>query len=216
MCPHFSLLLLALAAVRSSALWSTPASVDHKYNDLSSYQTPSNDTTACFKSCLATELCVGWVFMPTGPACGGANATCWLKSSMGPAEAAPCRLSGYVPSALLPQAFSTATVGTVAPKGWLKDELQVQATGLTGFLAHFWADIQNSSFIGGKADGGLHERTPYWLNGLVPASYLTQDANLVALREEYLGYIIEHQDASGWIGPDDLASDGNQCECVKE
>ena len=185
------------------------ANVDFKDNDLSSYTTSDNTTLSCFSSCMATEGCAGWVFCPAG-ACCGVNATCWLKAVMGEATPAACRVSGFSPSTLAPQAFSTPPVGSATPTGWLKDELVVQATGLTGYLAHFWPDIANSSFIGGTHDGGLHERAPYWLNGLVPASYLTNDANLVAQRAQYMNYIIEHQDPSGWIGLDDMPKDGNQ------
>ena len=32
-------------------------------------------------------------------------------------------------------------------------------------------------WIGGSGDGGLHERTPYWLNGIVPLAFLLRNAN---------------------------------------
>ena len=128
----------------------------------------------------------------------------------GNCTANPCRISGYLPSVLTPPAFVTTPVGAVTPAGWLKDELDVQAAGLSGFLPKFWADIANSSWIGGTADGGLHERTPYWMNGIVPLSYLTGDPNLIALREQYIGAIMAAQAPSGWLGIDDLATDGNQ------
>ena len=44
--------------------------------------------------------------------------------------------------------------------------LTLQAEGLTGHLAQFWNDVMNSVWIGGSGDGGLHERTPYWLYAL--------------------------------------------------
>lgn len=44
----------------------------------------------------------------------------------------------------------------------------------------------------------------------MPLSYQTQDAHLVAQRVAYLSYIRDHQDASGWIGLDDMPTDGNQ------
>ena len=200
-------LFLALAA---HAKWSDGiVGVDFMYDDIRSYSTPDNSTLDCYNSCVAHgPSCVGWVLIPSG--CGGVNATCYLKAAMGAATPNACRISGFTPAALAPQALETAPVGAVTPAGWLAAELGVVASGLMGALPHFWADIMNSSFIGGRADGGLHERAPYWLNGLVPASYLTGDANLVALREQYLGYIMDHQDASGWIGPDDMPKDGNQ------
>lgn len=40
----------------------------------------------------------------------------------------------------------------------------------------FWNDISNSIWIGGNGDGGLHERAPYWLNGIVPLAALLQNA----------------------------------------
>ena len=55
--------------------------------------------------------------------------------------------------------------------GWLLKQLETQADGLSGALPHFWNDIQSSSWVGGHGDTGLHERTPYWLNGFVPLAY---------------------------------------------
>lgn len=203
------LLVLFIALPLSSALWSDGVQgIDLYGNDLSSFSTPDNTTLSCYSACIKVPSCVAWVLIPSGP-CGGENATCYQKASAANGTVNACRISGFTPAALLPQALETAPVGAVQPLGWLAAELNVVASGLMGGLPHFWADIANSSFIGGRADGGLHERTPYYLNGLVPASYLTQDANLVALRQQYLGYIIDNQDASGWIGPDDLR-DGNQ------
>jgi hypothetical protein len=200
--------LLGLLAA-AAALWSDGVpDLDFKFNDIASQSTPDNSTLSCYKACVATPRCVAWVLIPAG--CGGANATCYQKSAAVNGTAAACRIAGFTPAALAPQALETAPVGSVTPQGWLAAELRVVAGGLMGALPHFWPDIANSTFIGGKADGGLHERAPYWLNGLVPASYLTGDANLVALRESYLGYIVDHQAPSGWIGPDDLAADGNQ------
>ena len=77
-----------------------------------------------------------------------------------------------------------------------------------GHLPLFWADVMNSSWVGGHADGGLHERTPYWLNGCVPLAYQLGDPNLIGLVNKYVDYILSHQAEDGWLGPDD-AKDGN-------
>jgi hypothetical protein len=192
-------LLAGLSCRPSLAAWSDGVSgLDFKYNDLTSFADPSNSSLRCFNACVsAGTSCAGWVFCPAG-ACCGANATCWLKSALVNATAATCRIAGVTPNALSPPIVAPPRVGAVAPLGWLKSELNVQANGLTGYLADFWPDIANSSFIGGTADGGLHERTPYWLNGLVPLSYLTGDARTSQQRDSYLNYIIEHQTAEGW------------------
>eukprot|EP00656_Telonema_subtile_P010083 TRINITY_DN14812_c0_g2_i3.p1 TRINITY_DN14812_c0_g2~~TRINITY_DN14812_c0_g2_i3.p1 ORF type:complete len:461 (+),score=86.55 TRINITY_DN14812_c0_g2_i3:104-1486(+) len=79
-------------------------------------------------------------------------------------------------AALQPHAWKPLPVGSVTPKGWLLTQLKLQADGLSGHLSQFWPDIQQSIWIGGSADGGLHERAPYWLNGIVPLAFLLENA----------------------------------------
>ena len=76
---------------------------------------------------------------------------------------------------LKPRAFKPLPVGSVTPTGWLATQLELQAQGLTGHLSQFWDDVMNSAWIGGDADGDLHERTPYWLNGMVPLAFLQKN-----------------------------------------
>jgi len=80
-------------------------------------------------------------------------------------------ISGTATTTLQPRAFTPLRTGSTTPQGWLAKQLSLQAEGLTGHLSLFWADVEDSSWIGGKADEGLHERTPYWLNGMVPLTY---------------------------------------------
>jgi len=77
--------------------------------------------------------------------------------------------------------------------------LQLQADGMAGHLDEFWPDVADSAWIGGTAEGW--ERAPYWLDALVPLSALLNDDRLIAKVERWIGYLIEHQDADGWIGP---------------
>jgi hypothetical protein len=159
----------------SPGWWAGDSGIDFPYNDLTSFPLPSNDTRDCFDACLGNMECVGWVVAPAG--CNGATATCWLKAAMPNATQQSCRLSGYVPSALGAKAFNPPPVGSVAPAGWLLREAWLQSQGLSGFLFYFWPDIQSSVWIGGGDDGGLHERGPYWLNGVVPLAYQLAAAN---------------------------------------
>ena len=80
-------------------------------------------------------------------------------------------------SSLAPRKFEPTATGSVTPSGWLLAQLQLQADGLSGHLSMFWPDIQKSVWVGGGGDGGLHERTPYWLNGIVPLAFLLRNAN---------------------------------------
>ncbi len=54
---------------------------------------------------------------------------------------------------LLSKAYQPLPLGSIQPKGWLEVQLRIQAEGLTGHLDEFWPDIQDSGWIGGKAEG---------------------------------------------------------------
>jgi DUF1680 family protein len=95
--------------------------------------------------------------------------------------------------------FAELPLGAINPSGWLKSQLALQAEGLSGHLDEFWPDIKDSAWIGGKAEGW--ERTPYWLDGIVPLAYLLDDPRLKAKVRRYVDYILEHQTPDGWLGP---------------
>jgi len=90
-------------------------------------------------------------------------------------------------------------LGSIKPTGWLKNQLRIQADGLSGHLDEFWPDISDSAWFGGKSDAW--ERAPYWLDGVVPLAFLLEDENLIARVTKYMDQIIAHQDESGWISP---------------
>ncbi len=97
-------------------------------------------------------------------------------------------------------AFTPLPLGSVRPRGWLKDQLRIQADGLTGHIDEFWPDLSsNSAWRGG--DGESWERGPYYLDGLIPLAYLLQDARLIEKVEGWIDWILDHQGADGWLGP---------------
>ncbi len=101
--------------------------------------------------------------------------------------------------------FAPLPLGSVLPRGWLRDQLRIQADGLTGHLDEFWPDVARSGWIGGDAEGW--ERGPYWLDGLVPLAFLLRDESLVRKADRWMDYILSHQDEDGWLGP---SPDGRQ------
>lgn len=102
-------------------------------------------------------------------------------------------------------ALEPLPLGTIRPKGWLLNQLLIQADGLSGHLDEFWPDIKDSAWFGGDADNW--ERAPYWLDGVVPLAFLLDDPILKAKVVKYMDIIITRQDETGWIAPsDDQAS----------
>jgi hypothetical protein len=100
---------------------------------------------------------------------------------------------------LLPVSFDPLPLGEIKPAGWLNNQMQIQASGLSGHLDEFWPDVAQSGWIGGSAEGW--ERAPYWLDGVVPLAYLLDDARLKAKVQKWMDYIITHQQPDGWLGP---------------
>jgi hypothetical protein len=109
-------------------------------------------------------------------------------------EAAPNR------APLQPGAFQPLPLTAVMPKGWLLDQLRLQAQGLSGHLDEFWPDLgPNSAWLGGTGEGW--ERGPYFLDGLVPLAYLTHDAALIVKVQKWMDWTLDHQQPDGWLGP---------------
>ena len=101
---------------------------------------------------------------------------------------------------LQPNAFNPLPLGSVMPKGWLLDQLRLQASGLSGHIDEFWPDLgPNSAWLGGSGEGW--ERGPYFLDGLVPLAYLTKNPTLIAKVRKWMDWTLDHQQPEGWIGP---------------
>lgn len=97
------------------------------------------------------------------------------------------------------KAFAPLPLGSVKPRGWLRQQLQIQANGLSGHLDEFWPDVgPNSGWLGGTAESW--ERGPYYLDGLVPLAYLLQDQKLIAKAKKWVDWTLEHQQPDGRIG----------------
>jgi uncharacterized protein len=103
-------------------------------------------------------------------------------------------------SPLQPAAFQALPLGAVRPRGWLADQLRIQADGLTGHLEEFWPDLRyNNAWLGGDGEGW--ERGPYFADGLVPLAYLLDDPLLIARAQKWVDWVLDHPQPNGQFGP---------------
>ncbi|MBN1937001.1 MAG: glycoside hydrolase family 127 protein [Anaerolineae bacterium] len=104
--------------------------------------------------------------------------------------------------------FRPLPLGSIHPTGWLKQQLRIQADGISGHLDEFWPDIRDSQWFGGDSEGW--ERVPYWLDGLIPLAFTLGDEALQAKVMRYMDYILTHQEKDGWLGPRTMRAAANR------
>ncbi len=123
-----------------------------------------------------------------------------LAASNGCEKKSEISLYPVNPKPLVQEAYIKLPLGSVQPAGWLEDELEIQAAGLTGHLDEFWEDLVNSGWRG--KGGESWERGPYYLDGLVPLAYILDDERLKLKVKEWMDFIINSSDDDGWFGPE--------------
>ncbi len=97
-------------------------------------------------------------------------------------------------------AFRILPLGAIKPRGWLRDQLKIQANGLTGHLEEFWPDLgPDTAWKGGPGEGW--ERGPYYLDGLVPLAYLLNDPGLIQKVKPWMEWMLSSSRPDGWFGP---------------
>jgi uncharacterized protein len=116
------------------------------------------------------------------------------------AAATPAALPVKNRAPLAPSAFYPLPLTSVRPAGWLREQLRIQAEGISGHLDEFWPDVgPNSAWLGGSGEGW--ERGPYYLDGLLPLAYLLDDPKLIAKTKPWVEWTLTHQRPDGSIGP---------------
>ncbi|GAV98713.1 hypothetical protein LENED_000110 [Lentinula edodes] len=104
---------------------------------------------------------------------------------------------------LAPKKFLTLPLGEVRPAGWLWDQLQIQTDGVAGHMHEFYELVSNSDWTGGHSYYSyLEEAGSYWFNAMVPNGILMNNSIINEKTEEFLDYVLDHQDSTGWLGPE--------------
>ena len=104
-------------------------------------------------------------------------------------------------SPMLRSEFVRLPLGSIQPRGWLRNQLEAQANGLTGHIEECWEDLgPNTGWKGGT--GESWERGPYYLDGLVPLAYQLGDQSLKDKAQIWIDWILQSQRSDGWFGPE--------------
>lgn len=109
-------------------------------------------------------------------------------------------------NSLQPLALQPLPLGAIRPRGWMENQLRIQAQGLTGHLDEFWPSVAQSRWIGGDNEGW--ERGPYWLDGLIPLAFLLDSEPLKLKAKRWVEAILSSQVEDGWLGPHDDQHEG--------
>ncbi|MFE7404857.1 beta-L-arabinofuranosidase domain-containing protein [Isoptericola sp. NPDC057559] len=115
----------------------------------------------------------------------------------------PATPSGTTPSGTTSRAPAgrELPLGAITPRGWLRDQLRLQADGLTGQLEKIWPDVGPTNAWRGGVDGEDWERGPYYLDGLLPLAHVLEDEGLLAQVQPWVEAILASQREDGFFGP---------------
>jgi DUF1680 family protein len=95
-------------------------------------------------------------------------------------------------------------LGSIAPRGWLRHQLELDAAGIPGRLDDISRFLQfdNCGWVKPEKRGG--EELAYWLRGYVSLAYTLHDDRLIANAGRWIEAILATRQPDGYFGPDSL------------
>lgn len=108
---------------------------------------------------------------------------------------------------LQPSPLLKLPIGSIVPRGWLRQHLELERTGMTGRLKEVspWLDFAKSAWTNPEGKGGLGwEEMPYWLKGYGDLGYVLKDEETLAEARRWVEAAMASQREDGWFGPRDL------------
>ncbi len=108
---------------------------------------------------------------------------------------------------LAPSAMQKLPIGAIVPQGWLREQLKMEAQGLTGRLMEIspWCRFESNAWTDpeGKGHSGWEEM-PYWLKGYGDLGYVLKDEAIIATARRWIEAALASQSPDGWFGPRSL------------
>lgn len=88
----------------------------------------------------------------------------------------------------------------IKPCGWLLRQLKLQLGGLSGHMHEVFPDVgDDSAWLGGN--GEAWERGPYYLDGIIPLAFLTDNKPLLARAQRWVDCILASENEYVGFGP---------------
>jgi uncharacterized protein len=121
------------------------------------------------------------------------------RETAGERESNPNYLNNRPP--LRPNPYIELPLGAIKPEGWLKDQLETMADGMTGHLDELYPSVlgKRNGWLGGDGDGW--ERGPYWIDGLLPLAWQLEDEVLQEKVKHWVEWSLANQRDDGYFGP---------------
>ena len=105
---------------------------------------------------------------------------------------------------LAPNPFVKLPIGSVTPKGWLRQQLELEADGMTGHLQEIsrWCKFDGNAWVAadGQGENGWEE-LPYWLKGYGDLGYVIKDEKIVREARRWIDGVLSSQEPDGYFGP---------------
>ena len=102
--------------------------------------------------------------------------------------------------------FQMFELTEILPAGWLKEQLKIQANGLSGVLYDVWDSVGSyNAWLGGTGDNW--ERAPYFVDGILPLAFYLKDEKLEKIAKNYVEWMLDSQDEEGNFGPEETKKD---------
>lgn len=105
---------------------------------------------------------------------------------------------------LLPSPLIKLPVKAVKPRGWLRNQLELMASGMVGHLNELssWCKAEGSAWMSrtGEGEHGWEE-LPYWLKGFGDLGYLLENERIVGETRKWIEAVLSSQEEDGWFGP---------------
>jgi hypothetical protein len=101
---------------------------------------------------------------------------------------------------LTPSPFMKLPIGNIAPKGWLRHQLELMAEGMVGHLPELSTFCREDSGWWDLKSRGWEE-LPYWIKGFSDLGLVLKDERIIGEAKRWLDKAIASQEEDGYFGP---------------